>query len=431
MDFTNARRVHFVGIGGIGMSALAQLFLHEGKQVTGSDREHQPTIELLEHRGARVFIGHEAHHVPKGTELLVCSDAIQEDNPEVIEARRRGIPERTYFEMLGEVTDDRTTIAVAGTHGKTTTTAMLVKILHEVKARPTAIIGSLAKDFGGNNFVEGEEELFVVEACEYRDHLLKLHPKILVITNIEWDHSDWFKDLAAVQETFKRAVTRLPEDGVLVTNPGDQNIAPVLEGYKGKVMDYTSEDVPELQLIGEFNRMNAKAAKAAAKAFNPNIEESTVRKALTEFQGAWRRFEKKGTMQSGALVYDDYAHHPTAIRETLKAAREHFPSKEITVVFHPHLYSRTSAFLTEFAHELAQADSVVLAPIYAAREMNMSGVSSDQLAEEVAKENENVLSLETFDAIEKELRGSAKEKDLVITMGAGDIYKVADKLVQR
>jgi UDP-N-acetylmuramate--alanine ligase len=416
-----------VGIGGIGMSAFAQLLKHRGKRVAGTDREESPVTTLLSQKGIPVIIGHDQCNIPADTELLIYSDAVLESNVERVRAKEMGIPEMSYFEALGVVSKDARTIAVAGTHGKTTTTGMLAKILQACDKKPTAIVGSIVQDFG-SNFLAGTEDLLIVEACEYRDHLLKLSPQILVITNIELDHTDYFPNIEALQKTFRKAAERVPADGVIVTNPYDPVIAGVLGGARAPIIDYTTQTVPQLKQIGEFNRMNARAAKAAARAAFPHLQEEYTDRALMEFKGSWRRFEYKGETPQGALVYDDYAHHPTAIRATIEAAREEFPEKDITVVFHPHLYSRTRDLFGGFVEALATANRVILAPIYAAREEDRGDVSSDTLAEAIAKKNENVLSLHSFDAIREELLDSAGDMDLIITMGAGDIYKVAEQI---
>lgn len=418
--------IYMVGIGGIGMSALAQLLVHRGKDVRGSDRELSPVTEMLAGQGIELWIGEDGK-VPKDAELLIYSDAVPSTNRERVQAKERGIPEMSYFEALGEISKDAKTVAVAGTHGKTTTTGMLAKILQYCDKEPTAIVGSIVQDFG-SNFLPGREDLLVVEACEYRDHLLKLSPHILVITNIELDHTDYFPNIEALKATFRKAAERVPHDGVIVTNPYDPVIASALSSAKAPILDYTTQTVPHLAQIGEFNRSNARAAKAAARALFPHLAEEYTDRALMSFRGAWRRFEYKGVTPLGATVYDDYAHHPTAIRATIEAAREKFPNKKITVVFHPHLYSRTRDLFDGFVDTLALADYIIVAPIYGARERNTGEVSSDMLAKAIAKRNDNVLSLHTFDAIREELLQSASGRDLIITMGAGDIYKVAEQI---
>ena len=421
-------RIYMIGIGGIGMSALAQLYLSEGNTVSGSDREASPVTELLEKKGIKVLLEQKAENVPKDADLVVYSDAVWEDNPERMRVKELGLRQTSYFEALGEVSKGKYTIAVTGTHGKTTTTAMLTKILKDAGKQPTGIVGSLVSEFG-SNFIEGKEDLFVVEGCEYRDHVLKLSPTILVLTNAEWDHTDWFPTLAAEQEMFGKAVERLPEGGALVTNPNGPNIAPIAGRAKCKIIDYTKENVPELQLVGEFNAMNARAAAAAARAYAPDIPDALIQKSLAEFRGTWRRFEKKGETKEGALVYDDYAHHPTAIRETLKAARAKFPDKKIIVAFHPHLYTRTRDLMEGFASAFDGVDEVLVAPIYAARENPIPGVTAEALAAKVAARGIPASGFATLRDVEMRLRECASKDVVILTMGAGDIYKVADNLI--
>lgn len=416
-----------VGIGGIGMSALAQLLQSQGKEVSGSDKDASPVTMLLEEKGITVAIGHDTTTLPSDLGLLIYSDAIPANNPEREHAAMMGVPEMSYFVALGTISKSMRTIAVAGTHGKTTTTAMLAKILDHADKQPTAIIGSLVKDFG-SNFLAGREDLLVVEACEYRDHLLELSPEILVITNIELDHTDYFPNLEALQETFARAAAKVPVHGCIVTNPYDPVIAAALRDAKAPIIDYTTQTVPQLSLIGEFNRMNARAAKAAARAAFPHLQEEYTDKALIDFKGSWRRFDYKGETPQGAFVYDDYAHHPTAIEKTIIGAREQFPERNIVVVFHPHLYSRTRDLFAGFVAALSMADRVILAPIYAAREENTHDISSQKLAVAISKVNPRVAALPDFDTIRTEILASTGEKDLIITMGAGDIYKVAEQI---
>lgn len=417
--------VHFVGIGGIGMSALAQMLLSEGVKVTGSDREASPVTKLLESKGIKVSIGQKAEQVPEDSKILVYSDAVPEENPERTRARELDIPQKSYFAMLGEISEGKKTIAVAGTHGKTTTTGMLAKILADAGGSPIAIIGSIVKDFG-SNFLSGTSNLFVVEACEYRDHLLELSPQFLVITNLEWDHTDYFPSLEALQETFRKAIERVPAEGTIVTDPANPNIAPLLVNAKARVIDYTKESACELRLPGAFNVMNARAAAAAARVTAPNITDDSIATSLLHFHGTWRRFEYKGKTKNGADVYDDYAHHPTAVKETLRALRAKVKGK-IIVAFHPHLYSRTRDLLDEFAIAFTDADEVLIAPIYAAREADDGSISSSMLAARIQAEGTDAHALDSFDAIGKVLR-EARKGDTIMTMGAGDIYKIADKL---
>ncbi len=420
------KKIHFTGIGGIGMSALAQYFKDQEVVVTGSDRDANPVTELLEKRGIKVVIGQREGNVPMGAEMVVYSDAVPEDNPERARARELGIPQLSYFAMLGKVSEGKRTVAVAGTHGKTTTTGMLARILRDAGASPTAIIGSIVKDFG-SNYVHGDSNMFVVEACEYRDHLLKLSPQVLVITNLEWDHTDYFSSLSALQETFRKAIGRVPTNGTIVTDPNNKNIAPLLAHAKASVIDYTKEPAFELRLPGAFNQMNARAAAAAARVILPSVQHHVLNNSLREFHGTWRRFEYKGKTKNGADVYDDYAHHPTAVKATLQALRAKTKGR-IIVAFHPHLYSRTRDLLDEFAVAFGDADKVYIAPIYAAREADDGSISSEILAERIRATGTDAVALDSFSAMGHAL-GETKQNDTIMTMGAGDIYKVADALV--
>ena len=380
--------------------------------------------DMLKARGIQVFIGQDVSHLPDATELLIYSDAVPADSPGRVHAHDRKMKQISYFETLGSISQSMRTIAVAGTHGKTTVTGMLAVILKAAGKEPTAIIGSIVRDFG-SNFLPGNPDLFVVEACEYRDHLLELSPEILVITNIELDHTDFFPSLHALQDTFHQAVQKVPAHGAIITDPKDGNIAPILTRITANVYDYTIEEAPKLSLIGEFNAANARAAKCAAKTAFPDISDETIDQALKDFKGAWRRFEHKGETPNGAIVYDDYAHHPTAVHKTIAAARERFPGKRVVVAFHPHLHSRTETFLQEFADALDTADRAIVAPIYEARTEMSHTVSNHSIAE-VGK---HIEALDSFDEIREALL-MEPEGTLIITMGAGDIYKVAEQLMQ-
>jgi UDP-N-acetylmuramate--alanine ligase len=420
------KKAHFVGIGGIGMSALAQMLKQDGVEVTGSDRETSPVTEMLEREGIHFLIPQQAENVPSDAEIIVYSDAVPADNPERARASELGIAQKSYFQMLGEVSAGKRTVAVAGTHGKTTTTGMLARILKEAGVSPTAIIGSIVKDFD-SNYLAGNSDLFIVEACEYRDHLLELSPAVLVINNLEWDHTDYFPSFEALQETFRKAIEKVPADGTIVTDPKNPTIASLLAHARAKIIDYTQEPTFELRLMGEFNQMNARAAAAAARAVVSGISDEVIKKALTDFHGTWRRMEYKGKNKNGAEVYDDYAHHPTAAQVTLKALREKTKG-QIVVAFHPHLYSRTRDLLNEFATAFSHADQVLIAPIYAAREVDDGSISSEILAERICTTGTEARAL-SMDEIKTELE-KIPAGDTIITMGAGDIYKVADELVK-
>ena len=426
------KKAYFIGIGGIGMSALAQLLADHGTAVSGSDREASPVTELLESKGINVVIGQKPENVPSDADVIIYSEAVWEDNPERARAKELSLRQISYFEALGEVSYKKKTIAVAGTHGKTTTTGMTAKILADGGASPTAVVGSIVKDFG-SNYLHGDSDLFVVEACEYKRDFLTLSPFVLVITNIEWDHTDYYKDLADFQKAFRELAEKVPADGAIVTNPNDPIIALVLRslGEAGPtIIDYTKEPAYDLRLPGEFNKDNARAAAAAARLVHPDITDDSIATSLSHFHGTWRRFEHKGTAKSGAEVYDDYAHHPTSVAKTLAELRKKLtPGSKLFVAFHPHLYSRTRDLLPEFAAAFKDADEVIIAPIYPAREPD-DGVTSNKLLAEKIAETGTHARFGTFEEIEHILSTEPGPSDLIVTMGAGDIYKVADRLVK-
>ncbi len=429
MNWKDYKKVYFIGIGGVGMSALAQLLSHEGVSVLGSDRDDSPTTEMLRKRNIQVFTTQQASNVPEDADAIVYSDAVPADSSERTRADALGIVQYSYFQMLGKVSADKKTIAVSGTHGKTTTTGMLAYVLNKAGAKPTAVVGSIVRDFN-SNYLAGDSDLFVVEACEYNNHLLELSPTVLIINNLEWDHTDYFKSLLELQNTFRKAISNILPGGVLITDTSNKNIIPLLNGITVPVIDYTKEEIPELLLPGEFNKMNARAASAAARFIIPNISNEVIVSALSTFHGTWRRFEYKGKTKKGADVYDDYAHHPTAIRATLEALRAKTKGK-IIVAFHPHLYSRTRDLLGDFAMAFSSADEVVIAPIYAAREVDDGTISNSILAESIVKNGTKASAVNSFTEISSYLNKHTDINDVIMTMGAGDIYKVSDMLISK
>jgi UDP-N-acetylmuramate--alanine ligase len=426
MSDAHPPKAHFVGIGGIGMSALAQYMLDKGAIVTGSDREESPVTEMLEAKGITVMIPQVAENVPADADVVVYSDAVPEGNPERQFATDHFIEQQSYFQALGKVSEGKRTVAIAGTHGKTTTTGLLARCGGCGGAAPTAIVGSIVKDFG-SNYLPGTSDLFVVEACEYRRHFLNLSPEVLVVTNIEFDHTDYFRDLVDVQDAFRSLMERVPENGVIITDVSHPNIAPLLLNVSAKVIDYTKEPEFALRLPGGFNQMNARAAAAAARFVLPSITQASLEASLGDFHGTWRRFEYKGKTVSGADVYDDYAHHPTAIAATLGELRRRTKGK-LFVAFHPHLYSRTRDLFDGFAMAFSNADYALIAPIYAAREIDDGQVSSFLLAERISANGTESTAFGSFGEIE-EVLSAAGSDDTIVTMGAGDIYKVADAMV--
>ena len=423
---TEIKKAYFIGIGGIGMSGLAQLLKDQGVEVTGSDREATPVTELLEKKGIQVSFAQDGTAVPRDAQIAVYSEAVWDDNLDRMMCEELGIRQLSYFEMLGEVSKSHTTVAVAGTNGKTTTTGMLAKILADAGVSPTAVVGSIVKDFG-SNYLAGTSNLFVVEACEYKRDFLSLSPTYLIITNIEWDHTDYYKDLADVQDAFRTLMQKVPTDGAIITDTTHPNIAPLLHNLDCTVVNYKNDIPYILRMPGDFNQKNAQAAAAGARTVQRTITEDSIATSLSHFHGTWRRFEYKGKTHKGADVYDDYAHHPTAIMVTLAEMRKKTKGRVI-VAFHPHLYTRTRDLLADFAVAFKDADEVFIAPIYAAREVDDGTISSTMLAELITKNGTPTQAL-SFEEIEQRLQ-DAREDDLVVTMGAGDIYRIADALVK-
>lgn len=433
LDLKGIKKVHFIGIGGIGISAIARMMLKRGKTVSGSDRSPSIITDELKKLGGRIFIGQKASQVPKDTDLVIYTIAIPEDNPELARTKKLGIPAVTYPQTLGAISKDHFTIAVSGTHGKTTTTAMIGGIFKDAKKDPTVVVGSLiGKE--KSNLIAGKSRYFIAEACEYKRSFLNLEPRIIVITNIDNDHLDYYKDLKDIQKAFSEFVSKLSGGDYLVTDAENPNIAPVVRKAKCQVVDFTKENIAGLKLLvpGKHNVLNARAALAVARI--TGISKKTALKSLSSFNGTWRRFEFKGKTKSGALVYDDYGHHPTEIKATISAAREFMRKtkagpRKLIVVFQPHLYSRTKILFKEFAESFDGADAVIFAPIYAAREPNDKSVSSATLAEAVSKRGINARAVDNFKEAEKLLSDFSSKECLILTMGAGDVYKVSESLL--
>lgn len=354
----------------------------------------------------------------------------------MVAARALGVPMLNYFEALALAVNDYFLIAVAGTHGKTTTTAMLADIFEAANLDPTVVVGSLRQKTK-SNFRSGKSKYAIVEACEYRRDFLALQPDVLVVTNLEHDHVDYYEDLGAVQTAFAELVAKVDEQGCVVADVHDPNVAPILAQATVPVRDYQEVFDPmlSLQFPGLHNQKNAAAATAAANFCG--IAPETTKQALADFTGTWRRFEYKGELlrddgtKADIPVYDDYAHHPTAITATIEAAREQYPEQRLVVVFQPHMYSRTAALFAPFAKALARADQIILAPIYAAREQNESGVSSRELLVKVTEYNPNVSYGATTDEIVATLRTSAASGDVILVLGAGTVTDVATGLTKR
>jgi UDP-N-acetylmuramate--alanine ligase len=435
LDLSKIKHVHFVGIGGIGISAVARMMLHDGKKVTGQDMQDGEVVQELRKVGAEITIGQSYENIPKDVDLIVYTIAIEYYDPELLQKlKNQDIPIRSYPQMLGEITKNKYTVAICGTHGKTTTTGMIAQILCDTNKKPTVIIGSLLA--GKTNFISGKGDLFVVEACEYRRSFLNINPKILVITNIDADHLDYYKDIEDIKNAFHELAMKVPEDGFIICNPDDKNISDVIKDVKARIINYQEffDENLKLKIPGIHNKKDAAAAIAVAKIIG--IEKTETEKALLNFPGTWRRFEYRGEILGGVKLYDDYAHHPTEISSTLEAFREIYSKEDgwkITVVFQPHLFSRTKLLLSDFAKSFVLADKILLLPIYYAREEDDGTISSKILSDEINKyqNNENSKAFDNFEEVEKELKNmNLTNKDIVVTMGAGEAFKIADSLLK-
>ncbi len=432
-EFSSVRSVHCVGLGGIGVSALARFFVHNGRTVSGSDRSFSDVVNALSSEGVSVRDTESAHNIDGTIDLLIHTPAASFDHPEIAEARRRGIPVLSYPEALGLLSEHMYTIAVAGTHGKTTTTAMIAHILERAGHDPTVIVGSLAGEWGvggtRSNFRPGSSSVLVLEACEYKRSFLNLSPDILVITNIEEDHLDYFTDLSDIQDAFSELVFRVPEDGVVVYPDEMDTVRVALRRAKAQLKRFSSYDGNDgiLSLNGAHNRMNARAAICATEQMEVPVKEAY--RELTSFSGTWRRFEYKGETPLGASVYDDYAHHPRELAATLAATREAHPGSSVTVVFQPHLESRLSYFFDDFIKELSKADTVIVTPVYKARSEDAIKLSSSEdLVRSLEENGVCAVAVPHLDDVPVALK-RVKEQDVVLVAGAGDIYTVTPNIV--
>lgn len=427
IDLSKIKKAHFVGVGGIGVSAIARMMIGEGKKVSGSDSSSSVIIDELQKLGAKIFLGHSADNITSDNDLTVYTPAVDFENPELEKSKNLGIPCLSYPEMLGVVSKDKYTIAISGSHGKTTTTAMIGKILIDASLNPNIIVGSLLKDLK-SNFVAGTGKHFVVEACEYKKSFLNINPKIIVITNIDNDHLDYYGSLENIKKAFGEFVAKLDGNGFLICDPNDENLREIVKSSKCKIIDYTKITANfNLKIPGEHNIKNAKAAMVVAEILG--VDEKIATKSLNDFSGTWRRFERKGETKKGVLVYDDYGHHPTEIRATLKGAREFFGDKKIWCVFQPHLYSRTKLLLEDFGKSFSDADEIILTDIYGAREKKDLSINSQMFTEEIIKNGGKAVYLNSFEKITEFLAENANMGDVVITMGAGDVFKIGESVL--
>lgn len=434
-------KIHFIGIGGIGVSALAQYYFSKGHKVSGSDLVSSDIIDVLKNKGIKIIIGsHLENNIVKDIDLVIFSPAVKQDNLELKKALDLGIKALSYPEALGELVKEHFTIAVSGTHGKSTTSAMISLILEKAGLDPTVIIGTKLKEFGNSNFRPGNSNYLVIEADEHFGSFLNYWPKIIVLTNIEKDHLDYYKNLNNILKSFKKYIGHLDKDGVLIFNKDDKNIS------KLKIKDLKSQynicgyglkqkEAGELKKIlkvpGKHNVYNALAALSLARILK--ISDKISFSALSEYSGSWRRFDisEKNINGKSIKVINDYGHHPTEILATLKSAREKFPKEKIFCVFQPHQHQRTFYLYKEFikAFRAVKIDNIIIADIYdvAGRETKAINkkISSEKMVKAIKKKN--IIYIPNKD-IDNYLKNKLKSGDILIIMGAGDIYDLNKKL---
>ena len=424
MNLGSIKHVHFIGVGGIGISALAKMFLLEAKTVSGSDMSESQIASDLSRNGAQIFISHSKENIPPNTQLVIYTIAVNEENEELLHAKTLGIPCLSYPEALGLISRDKTTIAISGTHGKTTTTAMIAHLMLELQMAPTVIVGSKLAD-KQSNFIAGKSEYLVVEACEYRRSFLNLHPAFLVITNIEEDHLDYYKDLDDIKSAFFELASRIPPHGAIITNTETKEWLESA-GIKAPIYDYENINaVPKLLTPGKHNQANARAAIQAVSL----IHRGEIPPYLETFKGTWRRLEYKGSKQN-CIYFDDYAHHPTEIKSSLLALRQEYPERKIICVFEPHQQSRTKALFEGFVEALQIADECFIAPILCVREQYDPEITNEKLSKAVSKFVPSN-PVETPEELKCEIKKLDPSLEYcVVLMGAGNIYKWTETIMK-
>lgn len=456
LDLPQIKKVHFIGIGGISMSGLAKIMINFGYTVTGSDLKTFTSINSLENLGVKIYITHSENNISTNDieipNLIVYSAAIMNTNPELIKARSLGIPCIDRATLLGLVMKKYPYgLAISGTHGKTTTTAMIAMIAIESNLNPTVHIGGELEAIGGNTKI-GATKYFITEACEYVESFLKFHPFLAVLLNIECDHLDYYKDICHINQSFLKFVSNVPKEGYVVACIDDENVTSLLDkidcniityGIKNHHAMWRAENIKcetfgcasftlwkdkteickiDLNVPGLHNVSNSLAAIASCHTIGCSIEQ--IKQGLFKFIGTHRRFETKGILR-GIKVIDDYAHHPSEIVATLSAAKNCSQSK-IWCVFQPHTYTRTKSLLADFSTSFQDADTIIVSDIYAAREIDTGEIHSNLLADKINLTGKHAIYLSDFNLIVEYLRKNASKDDIVITMGAGDIYKVGE-----
>lgn len=459
-------RIHFVGIGGIGVSSLARYFLAQNWAVSGSDASKSNEVKELFRDGAKVTISHKPKNLDPKANLLVYSQAIPFDNPEIVEAKRLGIPVISYPEALGELTKQYRTIAISGSHGKSTTTAITSLIFREAGLDPTVIIGTKLKEFGSRNFSSnfklGKGPYLVIEADEYKDSFLNYYPEAILMTNIDREHLDHYKNFAGVKRGFKNFSKNLDKDGIMVLNHDDSPLQKLFKKDKRAIWYSLNCNLGDkkisklishsIKIPGRHNVSNFLGAFKLARYFG--IKQKDILRAISAYNGSWRRMEYKGELRitNNELwrskngkpiipVYDDYAHHPTEIKATLSAFKEKFPKKLLVCVFQPHQSKRLEVLFKEFTEAFDEADVLVLLDIYKVkgRDNTNQKVNSEKLAEAITKRRTNLKELVYLPypkrlrpTLEKVIKESADKKNgaVVIMMGAGDVVNMTPDLLK-
>ena len=420
--------IYCSGIGGIGLSAYAAYQKAAGHDVYGSDLNDSDLIKDLKSQGIKVSLTQDGVAVPEDCDLFVYTLALPDDHPELMRARELKIPERTYFQALGELMKpSKTSIAIAGTHGKSSTTAMLAKVVVDAGLDPSIILGTKTPDLENRNWRRGSGDIFIAEACEYRRSFLNLSPKIVLLTNVTGDHFDAFKDEEDYKNAFREFLKKIPVDGTLITHLSDSSCADMAEECECNVIDADQQPFINLSVPGVHMQENAKLVLALASVLGISDDKAQV--SLKEYKGCWRRSEIKGKTAEGALVIDDYGHHPNEIKVTLSGLKEAYPDRRLICVFQPHTHDRTVKFYDEFTKAFSSADLVIIPNIFAARsDRDSEKVDPGKLVCDIKQESSvEVLYGESLEGTVGMLKnGLIRKNDLVVTMGAGDVWKISE-----
>lgn len=450
-----SKKIYFIGIEGAGTSALAQVYKKLGCDVSGSDNGDHFYGKVLKKAKIKVYKNFDKKNLPKTVDLVVYGTSFKDDNPEIKEAKKRNLKILPYPAALADLFNKKFGIAVCGTHGKTTITAMSGLLLQKAKLDPTVLVGSLIKNFKGNALF-GKSKYFILEADEYQNKLQYYQPKIVILNNIDFDHPDFFPTIKEYKSAFRKFVQKLGKDCVVIANFDDKNVKSAVQGIKAKVVGFGKNNgsiiykmlssnnresrfnvfankkrlgIFKLKILGEHNILNSLSIIALARLLK--IDLKIVKKILADFDGAERRMQKKGRFKN-FIIYDDYAHHPVEIQATLKAVKQNFPGEKIWAVFHPHSFSRTEALIDDFAKSFNLADRVVVLDIYGSARENSGAVHSLDLVEKI---NKNFPSKAIYVSIIPKtinfLRKNLSGKGILITMGAGDVWRVAKKLTEK